>query len=217
MKNMIVVLLLCFSFSALNAQNPVTLKSAGDKALAAKQYAVALTNYEKALAVWGKKPIDNAMIYTMGTCAYSANDMKKSLKYFDMSIAAGYNLDMAYQYRACVMQAQKDSDGYLQTLKDGLVKVPNSKALKGSLSKVYDTEGDKHYHLALDILKNAVAQVNAGKITSADKAFKAENERARRELNEAIKWLNMSLELTPNDENTKKAKGNCQTQLQMLI
>jgi hypothetical protein len=54
-------------------------------------------------------------------------------------------------------------------------------------------------------------------ISSTDKAFKAENEKARKELNEAIKWLNLGLELVPADEHMKKAKGNCQTQLQMLI
>jgi tetratricopeptide (TPR) repeat protein len=217
MKNMLVVLFLCFSFSSLHAQNPVTLKSDGDKALAAKQYAVALVDYEKALTVWGKRPTDNAMIYAMGTCSYSINDMKKAMKYFDMSIAAGFNLDMAYQYKACVMTAQKNNDGYVQTLKEGLNKVPNSKAMKVSLSKYYDSEGDKLYHTALEILKNAVAQVNAGKLSSSDNAFKSENEKARHELNDAIKLFNQSLELTPNEESTKKAKSNCQTQLQMLI
>lgn len=217
MKRLVFVLLVFFSSTTLFSQNAETFRNEGNKAMAAKQYAVALTNYEKALATWGNKPADNAMIYAMGTCAYSANDMQKSLKYFDMAIAAGYNLDMAYQYRACVMTAQKNNEGYVQTLKEGLVKVPNSKALKESLAKYYDTEGDKHYKAAVDILKNAVAQVNAGKMSSTDKAFKTENEKARKELNESIKWLNQGLELLPADEHMKKAKGNCQTQLQMLI
>jgi tetratricopeptide (TPR) repeat protein len=217
MKRLALVLLVSLSFSLLFAQNAETFRNDGNKAMAAKQYAVALANYEKALAAWGNKPADNAMIYAMGACAYSINDMKKSLIYFDRSIAAGYNLDMAYQYKGCIMTAQKNTEGYLQTLKEGVAKVPNSKALKESLSKYYDAEGDKHYKVALDILKNAVAQVNAGKISSTDKAFKEENEKARKELNEAIKWLNLGLELVPADEHMKKAKGNCQTQLQMLI
>jgi hypothetical protein len=37
------------------------------------------------------------MIFSMGACAYRVNDMKKSLKYIDMSIAARHDLDMAYQ------------------------------------------------------------------------------------------------------------------------
>jgi len=217
MKRLIFVLLVCICSTTLFAQNAETLRNDGNKAMAAKQYAVALANYEKALAAWGNKPADNAMIYAMGACAYSINDMKKSLKYFDMSIAAGYNIDMAYQYRACIMTAQKNSEGYVQTLKDGLAKVPTSKALKESLSKYYDTEGDKHYKAALEILKNAAAQVNAGKISASDSAFKTENEKARKELNEAIKWLNLGLELVPADDHLKKAKSNCQNQLQMLI
>lgn len=217
MKRLVLVFLMCFCFSFLYAQTAAILKGEGDKALGTKQYAVALAKYEKALTVWGSKPADNVMIYAMGTCAYSLNDMKKSLKYFDMAIAAGYNLDMAYQYRGCIMTAQNNTEGYVQTLKEGLAKVPNSKALKASLAKYYDSEGDKHYHLALDILKKATSQVNSGKITSSDPTFRVENEKARKELNEAIKWLNMSLELAPGEEHTKKSKSNCQSQLQMLI
>lgn len=182
-----------------------------------KQYAKALACYEKALSVWGNKPADNAMIFAMGACAYRVNDMKKSLKYIDMSIAAGHDLDMAYQYRACIMKAQSNNDGYVKTLKEGLAKVPNSKALKESLAKYYYTEGDTRYHAGCDILKKAVDQVNAGKMKTSDNAFKEENNKARQSFNEAMKNLNMSLELNPNDENAKKTKSSCQNQLNMLI
>ena len=57
------------------------------------------------------------MIFAMGDCAYRVNDMKKSLKYIDMSIASGYNLDMAYQYRAYIMKAQNNNEEYVKTLK----------------------------------------------------------------------------------------------------
>jgi pilus assembly protein Flp/PilA len=233
MKRFVVVLLLCFAFTTLYSQKEPskkeqkaqqvtalqisTLKNDGDKALAIKDYKTALAKFERAMAIWGNQPADYAMIYSMGTCAYNLNDMPKALKYFDMCIAAGQNLDMAYQYKGCVMQARKDTVGYVRTLKDGLAKVPKSTALKSSLSKYYDAEGDKHYHKGVDILKYATGQVKAGKYTSSDNAFKAENERARKELNEALKLYNTSLELTPNEEHIKKAKSNCVTQLQMLI
>ena len=233
MKRFAVVLLLCFAFTTLYSQKEPSkkeqkaqqvkalqvsaLKNEGNKALAIKDYKTALAKYESAMAIWGNLPADYAMIYSMGTCAYSLNDMPKALKYFDMCIAAGQNLDMAYQYKGCVMQARKDTVGYVKTLKEGLAKVPKSIALKSSLSKNYDAEGDKHYHKAIEILKYATGQVKAGKYASSDQAFKAENERARKELNEALKLYNTSLELTPNEEHIKKAKSNCVTQLQMLI
>jgi pilus assembly protein Flp/PilA len=233
MKRFAVVLLLCFAFTAQYAQKEPSkkelkarkvnelqlsaLRNEGNKALAIKDYRTALTKYEGALAIWGNQPADYAMIYAMGTCAYSLNDMPKALKYIDMCIAAGQNLDMAYQYKGCVMQARKDTVGYVRILKEGLTKVPKSTALKSSLSKYYDGEGDKHYHKAIDILKNATGQVKAGKYGASDPVFKAENERARKELNEALKWYNTSLELTPNEEHIRKAKNNCVTQLQMLI
>jgi tetratricopeptide (TPR) repeat protein len=233
MKRFAVILLLCFAFTTLYSQKEpskkeqkaqkvtalqlTALKNDGNKALAIKDYKTALAKYEGALAIWGNQPADYAMIYSMGTCAYSLNDMPKAQKYFDMCIAAGQNLDMAYQYKGCVMLAKKDTVGYVKILKEGLVKVPKSVAMKTSLSKYYDGEGDKHYHKAVEILKNATGQVKAGKYSSSDNAFKAENEKARKELNEALKLYNTSLELTPNEEHTKKAKSNCVTQLQMLI
>lgn len=217
MKRLAVVLFLCFSFSLLYSQNAVTLKNEGNKAMTDKQYAKALVLYENALNVWGNRPMDNAMIFAMGACAYRINDMKKSLKYIDMSIAAGYSLDMAYQYKACIMKAQNNTDGYFKTVKEGMAKVPDSKALKEALAKCYFTEGDNHYHAACDILKKAVDQVNAGKLSTSDKVFKEQNDKARLDLNEALKNLNMSLELNPNDENAKKVKANCQNQLKMLI
>jgi tetratricopeptide (TPR) repeat protein len=217
MRRFAVVLLVCFSFSSLYSQDAMTLKNEGNKAMSAQQWAIALAKYEKALSVWGNRPADQAMIFSMGACAYRVNDMKKSLKYIDMSIAAGHNLDMAYQYRVCIMKAQNNNDGYLKTLKEGLAKVPNSKVMKETLAKLYFTEGDKHYHEALEIMRNAVAQVKAGKYPASDKAFKDQNDRARTDFKEAMKFMNMSLELNPNDEKAKTVKTNCQNQLNMLI
>ncbi len=124
MKRLTVVFFLCFSFSSLYSQNAVTLKNEGNKAMTEKQYARALVLYERALGVWGNKPMDNAMIFSMGACAY---------------------------------------------------------------------------------------------LKTSDKAFKEQNDKARSGFNEALKYLNMSLELAPNDENAKKAKNNCQNQMKMLI
>ena len=134
-----------------------------------------------------------------------------------MSIASGYNLDMAYQYRASIMKAQNNNEGYLKTLNEGLVKVPTSKALKETLSKYYFSEGDKHYHAGSEIIKNAVAQVNAGKITAADKGFMEQNAKARAEFNEALKFMNMSLELNPADKNAAIVKKNCINQMNVML
>ena len=217
MKRFAVVLFVCFSVSSLYSQDAITLRNEGNKAMSAQQWAIALAKYEKALAVWGNKPTDQAMIFSMGACAYRVNDMKKSLKYIDMSIAAGHNLDMAYQYRLCIMKALNNNDEYLKTLKEGLVKVPNSKVLKETMAKNYFTEGDKYYHKALETMKNAIGQVKAGKYPASDKAFKDQNDKARLDFKEAIKYMNMSLELNPNDEKAKTVKTNCQNQLNMLI
>ncbi len=217
MRKLVVLLILCFSFSVLHAQKVEILKSEGDKAYNTKQYALALSKYEKALTAWGSKPADNAMIFAMGACAYNVKDMKKSRKYIDMTIAAGYNLDMAYQYRACIMLAENNPEGYVKTLYEGLAKVPNSKAMKESLAKHYYEEGNKHYHKGKDILKKATDQVTSGKLSANDKAFKDENTKARIEFNEAVKLMEMSLKVNPDYENAKIVKNNCQNQIKMLL
>lgn len=217
MKRLVVVLILSLTISSVFAQKAEVLKSEGDKAYNSKQYALALVKYEKALSVWGNKPADNAMIFSMGTCAYNVSDMKKSQKYIDMTIAAGYNLDMAYQYKACIMQAVNNQEGYVMTLKEGLVKVPNSKAMKETLAKHYFEEGDKHYHEARDILQKAADLVNSGKLLANDKAYKDANAKARTEFNEAVKFMDMSLKVNPDYENAKIIRKNCQNQIKMLI
>jgi len=217
MKRLVVIFFICFSFSCLYSQNAVSLKNEGNKALGAQQYGIALLKFEGALKVWGNKPPDNAMIFSMGTCAYRLNDMKKSLKYIDMTIAAGYNLDMAYQYRACIMKAQNNTEGYFSTLREGLAKVPASKSLKESLAKYYYSEGSSHYHKGSDILKSTNEKLHAGKYMSTDKALKEDNARARDEFNQAIKLMQLSLELVPNDENARTIIGNCQVKLKAMI
>lgn len=217
MKRLAFVLFFCLIFSTLYSQKPTILKADGDKALKAKNYALALQNYEKALAVWGNNPTDYVMIYAMGTCSYSVNDMNKAQKYFDMCIAANSNVDMAYQYKACVMKAKNDDAGYLSTLKEGITKVPNSKALKETLGKYYFAEGNKHYKEAMDLMKSAANQVKSGKISATDKAFKDLNDKARLDYKEALKWMEMSLGVNPSDENAKTVKNSCVNQLQMLI
>lgn len=217
MKRLAFVLFFSLIFSSLYAQKPMILKADGDKALKAKNYGLALQNYEKALAVWGKNPTDNAMIYAMGTCAYSVNDMNKAQKYFDMCIAANSNLDMAYQYKACIMKAKNDDAGYVNILKEGIAKVPNSKALKETLGKYYFAEGNKHYKEAVDLMKSAANQVKSGKISATDKTFKDLNDKARLDFKEALKWMEMTLSVNPTDETAKTVKNNCVNQLQMLI
>jgi hypothetical protein len=124
---------------------------------------------------------------------------------------------MSYQYRACIMKAQNNNEEYFKTLKDGLAKVPASKPLKEMLAKYYFTEGDKRYHTGKEILKNAAEQVNAGKYSVSDPAFMEQNNKAKVEFNEALKLLNMSLELNPADKNAEIVKKNTINQLSVLL
>ena len=74
MKKMIFVFVLCFSFANLIAQDAATFKNAGNDALKVKDFAKAIENYEKAIAVWGTATPDYAMIYNTAVCAIQIKD-----------------------------------------------------------------------------------------------------------------------------------------------
>src|SRR5665647_986113 len=74
MKRIAFILLLCLSIGTLHAQESAKLYNAGNDALKAKDYAKALENYEKAVAVWGTAPQDFGMLYNCGICAIQIKD-----------------------------------------------------------------------------------------------------------------------------------------------
>ena len=51
MKKIVLILFVCLGFGSLSAQESIKLQNAGNDALNAKDYATALSNYEKAMAV----------------------------------------------------------------------------------------------------------------------------------------------------------------------
>ena len=145
MKKTLLVLVFCFSFSALFAQNAKDLKNAGNTAFEAKDYKKALDNYQKAMASWGSQPQNYVMIFNAGACAYKLKQYPQALKYFDMVIAGNSDTEPAYQYKAMTLKMMKNTDECIKTYEEGIAKNPKSDALKSDLFKYCKAEAKNHY------------------------------------------------------------------------
>lgn len=217
MKKMAFILFLCLGFGTLFAQESVKLQNAGNDALKAKDYAKALENYEKALAVWGTQPQDFGMIYNCAFCAFQVKDYPKAIKYFDQSIANNYKPEDALFNKAIVYKVQKNNDEYVKVLAEGLKKYPENAKFKGEAARNYLFEAVGHYNRGNAILKGAIEKVTAKKFKDAkDPLYKAEIEKAKKEFSDAIPSLDMAIELNPADTKAKELKESCEKQVKTL-
>lgn len=216
MKKLIAVFVFCIvAIGAINAQDAVVLKNEGNALLKEKNYAEALTKFEKALAAWGDKEADNPMVYNTGYCAYKAKDYNKAIKYFTKSAEAGYKAETAIRYKAFSNLKLKDEEGYVNTLVAGLDKHPDSKAIKKDLVKHYSKKASKEYNKGAQILKQAASNVGAGKYTTADDAYKAELAKAKKTFKAALPYCEKALGYNPVDANALKLKKGCEANLEL--
>jgi tetratricopeptide (TPR) repeat protein len=217
MKKMAFILLLCLSFGTIIAQESIKLQNAGNDALKAKDYAGALGNYEKAMAVWGTAPQDFAMIYNCAFCAFQIKDYEKAIKYFDQSIANNFKAEDAMFNKAIVYKVLKNNDEYNKVINEGVVKYPENAKFKGELSRNYYVESVSHVNGANAILKGAVDKINTKKFKDAkDPGYIAEIAKAKKEFGAAIELLDKALALTPADEKISALKATCDKQIKAL-
>lgn len=214
---MIFIFVLCISFGTLIAQEAAKFKIAGNEAIKAKDYAKAVENYEKAIAVWGTEPQDFAMIYNCAVCAIQIKDYGKAIKYFDQTIVGNYKPDDSYLNKAMILKVQKNNKEYLTVINEGIAKFPENPKFKVELSKYYVAEGSVRYNNGAALLKGAVDKLTAKKYADTkDPAYKADIEKAKKEFSEAIPSLDKALELNSVDANAKSLKLNCEKQLKVL-
>lgn len=217
MKKLIFIFFLSLSFGMLSAQPKVVLKNAGNDALKAKDYAKALENYEKAIAVWGTDSMDFAMIYNSAFCAFHSKDYAKAIKYFDQSFTGNYKPEDALFNKAVVYKIQKNNEEYLKVLNEGFAKYPENAKFKGEVSRNAFLEGVSHYNRGNAFLKGAVEKVTSKKFKDAnDPAYKAEIEKAKKEFADAIPLFDKAVELNPADEKSKELKAACEKQVKAL-
>jgi len=217
MKRIALVLFLVLGFVTLYAQESVKLQNAGNDALKAKDYAGALSNYEKAMAVWGTAPVDSVMFYNCGICGIQVKDYDKAIKYFDLAAKHNYKAPDALLKVALLYKMQKNNDAYLKTINDGIAKYPDNANFKGELSKTYLMEGVNRYNKGNTLLKAAVDKINAKKYKDAkDPGYIAEVAAAKTEFAEAIPSFDKAIELNPADAKAQELKAACEKQVKAL-
>ncbi len=217
MKKVIFIFILCLSFGFLMAQDAATFKNAGNAAIKAKDYAKAVANYEKAIAVWGTAAPDYAMIYNTAVCAIQIKDYDKAVKYFDMAIAGNYKPEDSFFNKAMALKLQKKNEEYLKVMNEGITKFSENTKFKSDLAKYYLMEGSVQYNNGAKLLKSAIDKLKAKKYKDTnDPAYIADIEKAKKEFSDAIPSLDKAIELNPADATSKTIKTNCEKQLNTL-
>src|SRR5665648_351722 len=183
MKNVIFIFILCLSFGTLMAQDAATFKNAGNAAIKAKDYAKAVANYEKAIAVWGTAAPDYPMIYNTAVCAIQIKDYEKAVKYFDMAIAGNYNPEDSFFNKAMVLKLQKKNEEYVKVMNEGITKFPENTKFKSDLAKYYLRAGSVQYNNGAKLLKSAIDKLKSKKYKDTnDPAYLADIENAKKNL-----------------------------------
>jgi len=217
MKNVIFIFILCLSFGTLMAQDAATFKNAGNAAIKAKDYAKAVANYEKAIAVWGTAAPDYPMIYNTAVCAIQIKDYQKAEKYFDMAIAGNYKPEDSFFNKAMVLKLQKKNEEYVKVMNEGITKFPENTKFKADLAKYYLRAGSVQYNNGAKLLKSAIDKLKSKKYKDTnDPAYLADIENAKKEFSDAIPSLDKAIELNPADATAKTIKSNCEKQLNTL-
>ena len=217
MKKIVLVLFISFIFGSLSAQEFIKLQNAGNDALNAKDYATALSNYEKAIAVWGAAPQDSVMFYNCGYCAIQVKDLDKAIKYYNLAAAHNYKAPEATLKVAQIYKFQKNNEAYLKTINEGYAKYPDNAGFKAEIAKNYLMEGVAHYNTGNGLLKAAVDKINTKKFKDAnDPGYKAEIAKAKKEFSDAIPSFDKATETNPADPKAAELKAACEKQIKAL-
>jgi tetratricopeptide (TPR) repeat protein len=204
MKQMLVIWMVILSFNLAQAQDTTArdYKIEGADAYKEKDYAKALTAFEKAIDLYEADGItDTTLYYNVGLCAIRIDDHEKSVTYFNRSIELGYKECYAQLYAANSLR-RLDRNEEMKTLaEDGVKKCPD---LAGKFNELLF-----QYYLVsgLEIFNNAAKmQAEITPLASSDPdRYISEMEKVKDEFRRSLPLLESAYELDPNDENCKKA------------
>lgn len=177
-----------------------------------EDYQNAVKSYEQAIAA---SEGDNApLVYNAAIAAYRGEMFDKAVELFSKSVENDYKAETAIYYKAVTLRKQNKDAEYKATLEEGVKKFPNEDRLSDALANVYVSEGNELYKKGVAILTAANEKVNSGAISTADDAYTAEVNKAKKEFQEAVNVLDKALSIDPANANAKKLKEASQSVLQ---
>lgn len=184
-------------------------KNEGNTALRAKNYKLALENYEKAIANWNEgEEMDASMVYNTGYCALKSKDYEKAVKYYSQAKELNYKPDGASFFIAYAYKAMGNEDEMEKVLSQALKDYPDSKyvgKMKKMLVTYYLKEGAVPYNEASKILATAA---------SADPSqYDAITAKANAKFEQAKPYFEKVLSIDPNNESAKKSLGEINDRL----
>lgn len=189
-------------------------KSHEYKALAyndSEDYANAVKSYEQAIAA--AEGETEPLVYNAAIAAYRGEMLDKAVDLFSKSVDSNYKAETALYYKAVTLKKQNKEDQYKATLEEGVKKFPKEDRISGALANIYVSEGNDLYKKGVAILTAANGKVSSGAISTADDAYTAEVDKAKKEFRSAVEVLDKALALDPNNQNAKKLKDASQAVL----
>ncbi len=177
-----------------------------------EDYANAVKSFEQAIATSEE---DSApLVYNAAIAAYRGNMFDKAVELFSKSVENNYRAETAFYYKAVTLRKQNKDAEYQATLEEGVKKFPKEDRLTSALANVYVSEGNELYKKGVAILTAANEKVSSGAISTADDAYTAEVDKAKKQFQEAVTVLDKALEIDPANANAKKLKEASQAVLQ---
>ena len=204
MKQLLVVTILIFGVSLLNAQDKTAkeYKIEAADAYKAKDYQTGLTSFEQSIKLYeadGKT--DTTLYYNVAVCAYKVKDYEKALSYFDQAIALQYKSCKSYLYKANALKKLENYEDMEAVCNMGGSKCPKYK------NKYDEILFNYYLKTGLGIFNNAAKmQSDAAPFAQTDQdKYNAEMENVKDEFNRSLPLLEKAHDIKPDDENCNKA------------
>lgn len=177
-----------------------------------EDYQNAVKSYEQAIAT--AEGDSDALVYNAAIAAYRGEMLDKAVELFGKSVENNYRAETAIYYKAVTLRKLNRDDEYKATLEEGVQKFPKEDRLTSALANIYVSEGNELYKKGVAILTAANEKVNSGALSTADDAYTAEVNKAKKEFQEAVNVLDKALSLDAGNANAKKLKEASEAVLQ---
>lgn len=172
-----------------------------------KKYDKAVENFEKAIETAESGSED--LVYNAAITAYKGDMLEKAAELFGKSVEKNYKPETALYYKAVVLNKLDRNDEYKATLEEGVKKFPNDEKISSALANIYVSEANELYKKGAAILSAANQKVNDGSMSTADEAYNAEVEKAKKEFGEAVVILEKAKKLDSGNANAQKLLDAC--------
>ncbi len=176
-----------------------------------KDYKNAVANFEKAIET--SEENTDALVYNAAIAAYRAKMMEKAVELFGKSVENGYKGETAIYYKAAALKQLDKDDEYKAALEEGAEKFPGDDKIAPALANIYVSEGNELYKKGAAIISAANEKVNSGSLSTADDAYIAEVDKAKKEFKDAVAVLEKAKALDSSNENAQKLIDACKSLL----